>query len=53
MSYDLDLKGRRVLVTGGTKGLGAAIVEVLHEAGARIRSRERSGERPLAGPSEI
>lgn len=26
MSFDLGLAGRRALVTGGTKGLGAAVV---------------------------
>jgi NAD(P)-dependent dehydrogenase (short-subunit alcohol dehydrogenase family) len=35
MSFDLQLTNRRALVTGGTKGVGAAVVEVLREAGAR------------------
>ncbi|MCA8174969.1 hypothetical protein LGM48_11610 [Burkholderia multivorans] len=26
MSFDLELEGRRVLVTGGTKGVDAAVV---------------------------
>jgi NAD(P)-dependent dehydrogenase (short-subunit alcohol dehydrogenase family) len=34
MSFDLDLTTRRALVTGGTKGVGAAVVETLREAGA-------------------
>ena len=29
MSFDLDLANRRALVTGGTKGIGAAVVETL------------------------
>jgi hypothetical protein len=35
MSFDLQLTNRRALVTGGTKGVGAAVVEVLREAGAQ------------------
>lgn len=42
MSYDLDLNGRRALVTGGTKGMGAAIVAVLREAGVRVVATARA-----------
>ena len=31
MSFDLGLSGRRALVTAGTKGVGASVVEVLRE----------------------
>jgi NAD(P)-dependent dehydrogenase (short-subunit alcohol dehydrogenase family) len=34
MSFDLGLDHRRALVTGGTKGIGAAVVDVLRDAGA-------------------
>ena len=34
MTFDLDLTNRRALVTGGTKGVGAAVVEALGDAGA-------------------
>ena len=42
MSFALGLAGRRALVTGGTKGVGAAVVTVLHEAGARVLTTARS-----------
>jgi NAD(P)-dependent dehydrogenase (short-subunit alcohol dehydrogenase family) len=42
MSFGLELEGRRVLVTGGTKGVGAAVVDVLHRAGARIVTTARA-----------
>lgn len=36
MSFDLQLSGRRVLVTGGTRGVGAAVVDRLSGLGARL-----------------
>ena len=42
MSFDLDLTTRRALVTGGTKGVGAAVVETLREAGAHVLATARS-----------
>jgi len=42
MSFSLELTGRRALVTGGTKGVGAAVVEVLHDAGVKIMTSARS-----------
>ena len=42
MSFDLDLNNRRALVTGGTKGVGAAVVEALVDAGARVLATARS-----------
>ncbi|MEJ0026450.1 MAG: SDR family oxidoreductase [Rhizomicrobium sp.] len=42
MSFDLELAGRRALVTGGTKGVGAAVVEALHGAGTRIVATARA-----------
>ena len=42
MSFDLGLAGRRVLVTAGTKGVGAAVVEVLLENGATVVTTARS-----------
>jgi NAD(P)-dependent dehydrogenase (short-subunit alcohol dehydrogenase family) len=42
MSFDLELKNYRALVTGGTKGVGAAVVNVLCDAGAKVVAAARS-----------
>ena len=42
MSFDLELAGRRALVTGGTKGVGASIVESLRNAGVTVVTTARS-----------
>jgi len=42
MSFDLQLDGLRALVTGGTKGVGAAVVEGLHAAGVQVMATARS-----------
>ncbi len=39
---DLRLKGLRALVTGGTKGVGAAVVQGLHAAGVQVMTTARS-----------
>lgn len=36
MSFDLQLAGKRALVTGGARGVGAAVVRTLVEADARV-----------------
>jgi NAD(P)-dependent dehydrogenase (short-subunit alcohol dehydrogenase family) len=42
MSFDLQLAGRRALVTGGTKGVGAAVVQGLRKAGVQVMATARS-----------
>ena len=42
MSFDLQLAGKRALVTGGTKGIGAATAAALVGAGVRVVAAARS-----------
>ena len=42
MSSYLELEGKRALVTGGTKGVGQAVVAALREAGAAVLTTARS-----------
>jgi NAD(P)-dependent dehydrogenase (short-subunit alcohol dehydrogenase family) len=42
LSIDLKLAGRRALVTGGTRGIGAAIVKALINSGANVVATGRS-----------
>jgi NAD(P)-dependent dehydrogenase (short-subunit alcohol dehydrogenase family) len=42
VTFDLELTGRRALVTAGTKGVGAAVVQVLSENGANVVTTARS-----------
>ena len=42
MSFDLQLKGMRALVTGGARGVGAAVVDALVAADVRVATVARS-----------
>jgi NAD(P)-dependent dehydrogenase (short-subunit alcohol dehydrogenase family) len=49
----LGLEGRRALVTGGSKGLGAAIARELVGEGARVAICSRNEEEVLAAADEL
>ncbi|GAA0534217.1 NAD(P)-dependent dehydrogenase (short-subunit alcohol dehydrogenase family) [Rhizomicrobium palustre] len=42
MGFDLGLNGKRALVTGGTKGVGAAVVQALTVEGVRVATTART-----------
>jgi NAD(P)-dependent dehydrogenase (short-subunit alcohol dehydrogenase family) len=42
VSFNLELTDMRALVTGGTKGAGAAVAQTLRDAGARVMATARS-----------
>jgi len=42
MSFDLQLVNRRALVSGGTRGIGAAVVQTFRDAGAQVVATARS-----------
>jgi NAD(P)-dependent dehydrogenase (short-subunit alcohol dehydrogenase family) len=48
MAYSLDIEGHRALVTGGTQGLGQAIVATLWEAGVKVLTTARRKPSALA-----
>jgi NAD(P)-dependent dehydrogenase (short-subunit alcohol dehydrogenase family) len=50
VTADRELNGRRALVTGGTKGIGEAVVTALRDAGAQVLITARSRPEPLAQP---
>lgn len=50
MSDSLELNGRRALVTGGTQGIGEAVVARLREAGVRVLTTSRTTPAELPDP---
>jgi len=50
VTADGELNGRRALVTGGTKGVGEAVVTALRDAGARVLTTARTRSESLAQP---
>lgn len=44
MTFKTDLSGQQILVTGGSKGIGASLVEHLMVAGARTAVHYRNGQ---------
>ncbi|SEP59066.1 short chain dehydrogenase [Pseudomonas cuatrocienegasensis] len=48
---NLDLSGKRVLVTGGTKGVGRAVVELFLAEGAKVLTSARQANSEL--PAEL
>jgi len=49
----LDLEGKRALVTGGTKGVGQAVVAALHDAGATVLTTARSRPESIRSPGQF
>ena len=48
MNHYLELEGKRAFVTGGTKGVGEAVVAILREAGATVLTTARFRPENLA-----
>ena len=52
---DLGLRGRRVLITGGSRGIGFAVAEALAAEGAAVGlvARAAAGLADAAGPPPV
>ncbi len=49
----MDLTGQAALVTGGSRGIGLAIAQTLHAAGARVAIAARDADRAAAAAAGI
>jgi 3-oxoacyl-[acyl-carrier protein] reductase len=49
---ELDLTGKTILVTGGARGIGAALVETLSNCGAHVLVHYATSKPPNAGPAQ-
>ena len=50
---DLELRGRRVLITGASRGIGRAIAQVLAEEGCNLELAARSAEALETAAAEL
>ena len=48
-----DFAGKRVLVTGGTRGIGRSAVEAFLDAGARVAVNGRSADSTARAVAEL
>src|SRR6202011_5675214 len=48
MTFSFELQGRRALVTGGTKGIGAAVVLALRDVGVKVLTTARTTPQNVA-----
>ncbi|WP_313055645.1 SDR family oxidoreductase [Pseudomonas lopnurensis] len=53
MTFDLDLTGQRVLITGASRGIGAAVMQRFIEVGAQVTAVARSAPQRLTGATFI
>jgi 3-oxoacyl-[acyl-carrier protein] reductase len=53
MSIQIDLSGKVAFVTGSTRGIGRAVAETLHEAGASVAIVGRSAESAAKVAGEV
>lgn len=49
----VDARGKRVLIFGGTAGIGKAMADIMSAAGARVISRSRSNGCDVSNPAAV